>query len=192
MSKEQSLGDIAATLLASVSTVTVTDTDVVERIKDAEAAMRALPMTIDDIDGHAVVRHEYTPSKTLPTVEIVCEALMSLAQVRGIERTTEAGKIVTIVGLRPDADYALYLCQLVDKAVCTAWAAHAETDVVKSMLNREKSTYRRAFQRKVCGEIRSHVTALTADRFIQMKAGDRMVLAKKRDVVAGSALEVAA
>lgn len=65
MSKEQSLGDIAATLLASVPTVTVTDTDVVERIKDAEAAMRSLPMTIDDIDGHLVVRHEYAPSKTL-------------------------------------------------------------------------------------------------------------------------------
>lgn len=192
MSKEQTLSDTAAGLLASVDTVEVNAENIIDVIRDAEATIRAIPTSVDSVDAFKVIRHVYKPSKTLPTVEVVCEAAMSLAQVRGIQQSVEDGKEVTIVGLEPDADYALYLCQIVDKAVRVSWAEHAETETVKAMPNRVKSTYRRSFQRALCGTIRGHITAMTADRFIAMKAADRMVLAKKRDVVAGSALEVVA
>lgn len=178
MSKAKPLTDIVAKLLQSVDETEVTVDNIEEVVQEAENAVRTAARAPDDIE-HRI----YVPSKTLPVVEIVGEPIGALAQVRSIRRKDKEGRWMQIVGKGADADYALYLCQIVDKAVRATWEKFSETDAVKSLPNSVKSTYRRTYQREVCGTIRNKLAALNADRLFKMDAKARMELAQKRDAL---------
>lgn len=176
---QNTMEQIVQRLLATVDDTDATVEDLSEVVMQVEDAVRSAPSggTTD------VVQRVYVPSKTLPTVEIIGEPVAGVAQVRSIKQKTAEGRSLTIIGLGPDADYAVYLCKLADKAVRNSWDIFSKTDAVKALPNSVRSTYRRTYQRELCGIVRRKLTELSASRIFNMTSEEKAALAQKRNLI---------
>lgn len=187
MSKPLTPKDTAASILTRAANIKIVGEEVVDLIRDAEASMRAAPIPANGLARYSITNRVYVPSKTLSTVEIVGDPILTLAQVAGAARKREGGgKELLIAGIRPDVDYAYALCQMVDTAVVEAWNVHSKEEAVQALPVAARLTYRRTYQRGMCVTIREKITQMNADRLMAMKAEDRKTLARKRELVAGA------
>lgn len=117
-----------------------------------------------------------------PVVSVISPALASLTQVRIIVAKVASNHHALLTGTDTDVPHALYILHLSDMAVRALWDQE-EKAVAKSMGHAELSRYKRAYQRKICEELRTHLTNTAVERITSMTREDRIEMAEKRSLI---------
>ena len=174
--------------------------EVMAAITRADKLMQDNDITLDDLKDSAlrggIIKLTWGKGTVkLHPVECVASAVIKLTETRGWIEYPDGAAQLAFVGFAADAEYAIYLVDLVHNAMESEWVrfrtkfAYAHTPI------KERSRLREDFMRGMTGRVREKMMDVVAARRINApdlikKTGTELVVLAKREMVAGAVAEM--
>jgi hypothetical protein len=156
-------------LRARAADVGSSEGEIATALARAEKLMRENRISVQDLSDAAqkggIIRKEWTKgTKKIHMVELVAGPISQLTDTKGWISTIDGVASLVYVGFEADAEYAMYLTDLIHNAMESEWAKVKESWLYQSTPSNKRGKMRSDFMRSMLMVIRGKLTDMAVAR----------------------------